>query len=206
MVEQDPVHRFEQTVLPHFDAAYNLARWLTRSKEDAEDVVQEACLRALRFFPGFRGGDARAWLLRIVRNTCYTWRQTHRKLRDAEEFNEEHFAPDARIPNPEQASLQNDTSALVRRALERLPVRYREVIVLRELEELSYKEIAEVAGIPVGTVMSTLSRARERLRHILAGLTSEQPPADETRPRPSQPEGPVSDALLMKTLLADGGA
>jgi RNA polymerase sigma-70 factor (ECF subfamily) len=204
VVERDAVPDFERTVLPHFDAAYNLARWLTRGKEDAEDVVQEAYLRALRFFPGFRGGDARAWLLRIVRNTCYTWRQSNWKLRDAEEFNEEHFQPDARIPTPEQVSLRNDTSTLVRKALENLPVKYREVIVLRELEELSYKEIAEVAGMPVGTVMSTLSRARERLRLILADLAGGDAAANETRRRAGRPGGPVSDTSLMKTLLAEG--
>ena len=204
VAEQDPIPDFEQTVLPHFDAAYNLARWLTRGKEDAEDVVQEAYLRALRFFPGFRGGDARAWLLKIVRNTCYTWRQVNWKLQHAEEFNEDHFPPDPRIPNPEQVSLQNDTTALVRKALEKLPVKYREIIVLRELEELSYKEIAEVADMPVGTVMSTLSRARERLRQILADLKDGEAPADGDRDRGAQRGGPASDALLMKTLLAEG--
>jgi RNA polymerase sigma-70 factor (ECF subfamily) len=166
---------FEQTVLPHFDAAYNLARWLTRGKEDAEDVVQEAYLRALRFFPGFRGGDARAWLLRIVRNTCYTWLHANRRLRDAQPFDEELSPPDARVPNPEELSLQNDNSAVLRKALEQLPANYRDVLVLRELEGMSYKEIAEITGMPAGTVMSSLSRARERLRQVLGKLVNQEP-------------------------------
>ena len=171
---------FERTVLPHFDAAYNLARWLTRGKEDAEDVVQEACLRALRFFPGFRGGDARAWLLRIVRNTCYTWLHANRMVRDAEPFDEALFPPDMRIPNPEDISLRNDGSVLLRRALEQLPPNYREVLVLRELEGMSYKEIAEITGMPAGTVMSSLSRARDRLRQLVTEL-ADGDPAQEAR-------------------------
>lgn len=232
MVEQDPVPDFERTMLPHFDAAYNLARWLTRSKEDAEEVVQEAYLRALRFFPGFRGGDARAWLLKIVRNTCYTWLHENRKLRNADEFNEDHLPPDPRIPNPEQLSLQNDTTALVRRALEKLPEKYREVLVLREFEEMSYKEIAEVADMPIGTVMSTLARARGRFRDILAGLLGRDAPASsqpvevvglprpelpvpraenatdqtetrESRNRAAQPEGLACTALPVAMLPAE---
>ena len=170
MFEQNPPPTFDQAVLPHLDAAYNLARWLVRNEQDAQDVAQEAYLRALRFFPGFRGGDARAWLLKIVRNTCYTWMHVNRPMRDAAEFDEKLFAPDSPIPNPEDALLQNDSDALVRKALEKLTPNFREVIVLRELEGMSYREIAEITGMPAGTVMSSLSRARRRLREVLSSL------------------------------------
>ncbi len=172
MLEQNHIPSFEQAVLPHLDAAYNLARWLTRNEQDAEDVVQEAYLRAFRFFAGFRGGDARAWLLKIVRNTCYTWLHANRPLQDAAEFDENLFPPDSRALNPEEVVLQNDSRTLVRRALERLAPNYREVLVLRELEGMSYKEIADITGMPAGTVMSSLSRARDRLRQVLTDLKS----------------------------------
>ena len=168
MSEVNEAARFEEAILPHLDAAHNLARWLARNKQDAEDIVQEACLRAFRFFPGFRGGDARSWLLKIVRNTCYTWMRTRRPMQDAVEFDETVFPPDVEALDPEKELLQNDQSALVRKALEKLPVKYREVLVLRELEGMSYKEIANITGLPAGTVMSSLSRARESLRDILA--------------------------------------
>jgi len=167
MPEHNLLPSFEQAVLPHLDAAYNLARWLTRNERDAEDVVQESYLRAFRFFAGFRGGDARAWLMRIVRNTCYTWLHANRPLQEATEFDETLFSPDSRGPNPEEAVLRNDRGALVRKALEMLPANFREVLILRELEGLSYKEIADITGMPAGTVMSSLSRARNRLRHVL---------------------------------------
>jgi RNA polymerase sigma factor (sigma-70 family) len=167
MLEHDQLPNFEQAVLPHLDAAYNLARWLTRNGQDAQDVVQEAYLRAFRFFPGFRGGDARAWLMKIVRNTCYTWLNANRPLQDAAEFDENFFPPDSRAPNPEEVVLQNDSATLLRNALEKLPPNSREVLILRELEGMSYKEIADITGMPVGTVMSSLSRARRRLRQIL---------------------------------------
>jgi RNA polymerase sigma-70 factor (ECF subfamily) len=167
MPEHNNLPSFEQTVLPHLDAAYNLARWLTRNERDAEDVVQESYLRAFRFFAGFRGGDARAWLMRIVRNTCYTWLHANRPLQEATEFDETLFSPDSRSPNPEEAVLRNDRGALVRKALETLPANFREVLILRELEGLSYKEIANITGMPAGTVMSSLSRARDRLRQVL---------------------------------------
>ena len=172
MLEHNHLPSFEQAVLPHLDAAYNLARWLTRNERDAEDVVQESYLRAFRFFAGFRGGDARAWLMRIVRNTCYTWLHANRPLQEATEFDETLFSPDSPSPNPEEAVLQNDRGALVRKALEALPANFREVLILRELEGLSYKEIADITGMPAGTVMSSLSRARDRLRQVLA--TSEE--------------------------------
>jgi RNA polymerase sigma-70 factor, ECF subfamily len=169
---ESPPPNFDQAVLPHLDAAYNLARWLMRNEQDAQDVAQEAYLRAFRFFPGFRGGDARAWLLKIVRNTCYTWLHVNRPMQDAAEFDEKVFAPDSPVPNPEEAVLQNDSDALVRKALAGLPPNFREVIVLRELEGMSYREIADVTGMPAGTVMSSLSRARGRLRHVLTALMS----------------------------------
>ena len=161
---------FERVVLPHLDAAYNLARWLTRNEHDAEDIVQEAYLRAFRFFAGFRGGDARAWLLKIVRNTCYTWLHANRPLQEATEFDEDLFPPDAPAPTPEEIVLHNDRGTLLRKALEKLPPNFREVLILRELEGMSYKEISDITGMPTGTVMSSLSRARGRLRQILTTL------------------------------------
>jgi RNA polymerase sigma factor (sigma-70 family) len=134
VLEHNDVPSFEQSVLPHLDAAYNLARWLMRSEQDVQDVAQEAYLRAFRFFPGFRGGDASAWLLKIVRNTCYTWLHANGPLQDAAEFHENLFRPDSCAPNPEEAVLQNDSSTLVRKAMEKLPPNYREVLILRGLE------------------------------------------------------------------------
>lgn len=156
--------RFEQLVLPHLDSAANLARWILRNPADSDDVVQEATLRAFRFFGRFHGGDARAWLLQIVRNTCYTWlKNRHAGLMT--EFDEEvHQRPAA---NPETLATRADERERLKSALESLSPRFREVLVLRELEGCSYKEIAEITGIPIGTVMSTLSRARERLRQTL---------------------------------------
>ena len=160
---------FEQVFRPHLDAAYNLARWLTLDGRDADDVIQEACLRALRFFPGFRGGDARAWLMRIVRNTCFTWMRANRPLQVAED--PELLADQKR--GPEDIAMQEDSKALIGKALERLSPDFREMIVLREMEELSYREIAQVTGVPMGTVMSSLSRARGRLRRALIELGKE---------------------------------
>jgi RNA polymerase sigma-70 factor (ECF subfamily) len=170
MLGQNPVLNFEQAVLPHLDAAYNLARWLMRNQQDAQDVTQEAYLRAFRFFPGFRGGDARAWLLKIVRNTCYTWLHANRPLQDAAEFDENLFPHDSRGSNPEELVFQNASDTLVREALDELPPNLREVLILRELEGMSYREIADITGKPPGTVMSTLSRARGRLRQVLTTL------------------------------------
>jgi RNA polymerase sigma-70 factor (ECF subfamily) len=164
--------RFEQLVLPHLDAAFNLARWLLRNRADAEDVAQEAVLRALRFFDGFAGGDVRAWLLRIVRNTCYTWLEKKRPAELEVEFDEELHVPS--ISTPEALAIAGENRERLTRALEELPPRFREILVLRELEGCSYKEIAEVTSIPIGTVMSTLSRARLRLQHALAGNAPEE--------------------------------
>jgi RNA polymerase sigma-70 factor (ECF subfamily) len=159
--------RFEQLVLPHLDAAYNLARWLVRSPADADDVVQEAFLRALRFFDGFRGGDSRAWLLKIVRNTCYSWVRKNRPAELADEFDETVHSGEKAVETAEAKLVSRAESERVRKALETLPVAFREVLVLREIEELSYKEISDVTGVPMGTVMSSLSRARQRLRDQL---------------------------------------
>jgi RNA polymerase sigma-70 factor (ECF subfamily) len=166
--------RFDQEVLPHLDAAYNLARWLLRNEQDAEDVVQEAMLRAFRFFAGFQGEQARPWLLKIVRNTCYTWLHRNRAKNADIEFEETLFGGDKQ-PNPEQRLLQSDARRQLKLALEALAPQFREVIVLRELEGMSYKEISEVAEIPCGTVMSRLSRARSELREALALMSSDFP-------------------------------
>jgi len=152
---------FEETVLPHLDAAFNYARWLTRNEADAEDVVQDACVRAMRFFSSLRDDDARAWLFTIVRNAWYSRVAEGTRLNDGQDQR-----PDNAL-DPEERLLQQHTVGLVRAALEQLPVDFREAIVLREIEGLSYREIAEVAGVPIGTVMSRLARARERLQTIL---------------------------------------
>ena len=131
MLMNECLPSFDETVLPHFNAAYNLARWLMRNEHDAEDAVQQACLRAFRFFPGFRGGDGRAWLMRIVRNTCYSLLRAKRPMQDASEFDENVTPPDSCPPNPEDVLLHNDIGDLVRKALEELPVNFREVVILR---------------------------------------------------------------------------
>jgi RNA polymerase sigma-70 factor, ECF subfamily len=158
---------FEQMVLPHLDAAYDLARWLVRSPHDAEDVVQEACLRAVRYFGGYQEGNARAWLLRIVRNTAYSYLEKKRPGELAEEFDETIHMGGPVQPDAETALLRSVESRMLQESLEGLPVRFREAVILRELEGLSYKEIAEVMGVPIGTVMSSLARGRTQLRERL---------------------------------------
>jgi RNA polymerase sigma-70 factor, ECF subfamily len=153
-----------ELLLSHLDAAYNLARWLVRNVADAEDVVQEAYLRAFQYSDGFRGGDARAWLLTIVRNTAYKSLRKNRAYEPTKQFDEEIHSGRSDTSNPEQLLLQNADAALVEKTLNELPVRHREILVLRELEGLSYREIAGVMSMPMGTVMSTLSRARQRFR------------------------------------------
>lgn len=172
---------FEEAVLPHMDAAYNLARWLTRNDDDAEDVVQESYLRALKFFEGFHGSEGRPWLLTIVRNTCYTWLKRNRSTELAE-FDEATYLGEVDASDPETSSVRNAQKRLVREALERLPVEFREVMVMRELEELSYKEIAAVVGIPLGTVMSRLARARKRLLASLGPQRSSSSPGASSLP------------------------
>jgi RNA polymerase sigma-70 factor (ECF subfamily) len=188
--------QFEQLVLPHMDAAYNLARWLVRNPHDAEDLAQEAMTRAIRFFSGFRGGDPRAWLLTIVRNSCFTWLGRNR-AKDLAEFNEEAHSPGISASgvqskdqatlqmaprNPETEAIAQAESARVRRALEELPLIFREAIVMRELEGMSYKEIAGVTGVSIGTIMSRLARGRERLRAILV---------ESIRTNPARQEEPI---------------
>lgn len=161
-----PRRTFEEVVLPHLDAAFNYARWLTKNEADAEDVVQDAYVRALRFFSSLRGDDARAWLLIIVRHTWYSRLSRHGAERP---FGTSEMTDDRSDESldPEALMIQRQDVGIVRRAIEGLPVDFREVIVLRELEGCSYKEIAEITGIPMGTVMSSLSRARRRLEQTL---------------------------------------
>lgn len=158
---------FEATVLPHLDAAFNFARWLTRNDAEAEDVVQDACVRALRYFSSLRDDDARAWFFAIVRNTWYTRVARRSGPPDTGSLDHAGREPLDDGPNPETQLLRQHTIARVRAAIEQLPIDFREVLVLREIEGLSYKEIASVVRVPIGTVMSRLARARERLQSEL---------------------------------------
>ena len=158
---------FEETVLPHLDAAFNYARWLTKSDAEAEDVVQDACIRAMRFFSSLRQDDARAWLFAIVRNTWYSRVSRRPSTREATAMDGAGSELADEALDPEERLLQQRTVARVRAVLEQLPADFREVIVLREIEGLSYKEIAAVLHVPIGTVMSRLARARERLLTML---------------------------------------
>ena len=157
--------------LPHLDAAYNLARWLMRNEHDAEDVVQEAYLKAFRHLAGFRGDDGRAWLLAIVRNTCYD-RLKQSGVRDNSAFDERIHSIGQSTTNPETSLLGKEKNELLREALKALSPEYREVLVLRELEELSYIEIASITKMPIGTVMSRLSRARKQLQESFLDLAA----------------------------------
>jgi RNA polymerase sigma-70 factor (ECF subfamily) len=178
---ENQMPNFEELVLPHLDAAYNLARWLTRNTQDAEDVVQEAYLRAFRFFGGFHGGDARTWLLKIVRNTCYTLLHKNRGQQTAAPFDEQVHTDIAESQNPETLLLRKAAGQSLNRAFEELPTAFREVLVLLEVEGLSYKEIADVLAIPIGTVMSRLARARHRLRESLSrDLSNEKAPEGQS--------------------------
>ncbi len=170
--EQTNTRRFGDMALPHLDSAYNLARWLTRDDHDAQDIVQESYLRAFRSFGGFRGDNARPWLLAIVRNTCYTWLKQHRRAEVEVPYDDDIHGGEDRVDgggggahdtNPEAILARLDDVRLIDEALQRLPVGYREVVVLRDIEDLSYKEIAAVAGLPIGTVMSRLARGRKLL-------------------------------------------
>jgi RNA polymerase sigma-70 factor, ECF subfamily len=157
----------------HLDAAYNLARWLMHDETEAEDVVQEAYVRVASHFATFRGGNRRAWLLTIVRNSCYDrLRQKGASDRNTD-FDEEAHSASRQTPNPETALLLTERSELVKKSMAELPAEYREVLTLRELEQLSYREIADIAGIPLGTVMSRISRARQQLQRTLFGVRNE---------------------------------
>jgi RNA polymerase sigma-70 factor, ECF subfamily len=162
-----PPRAFEETVLPHLDAAFNYARWLTRNHAEAEDVVQDACVRAMRFFTSLKGDDARGWLFAIVRNTWYSRVARRASMTEVTPVDGAQDQTADNALDPEEQLLQQRDVARVRAALEQLPVDFREVIVLREIEGLSYKEIAAVVRIPIGTVMSRLARARERLLTVL---------------------------------------
>jgi len=159
--------RFEQVILPHLDDAYTLARYLLRDQHDAQDAVQESVLRALRYFEGFRGEDARAWLLTIVRNYCFTWKKGRRVDRSTMPFTDDETIEIADVQATDDLAIQSSESERIQAAVDALPAELKEVIVLRELSELSYREISEVVGIPIGTVMSRLSRARNRLADAL---------------------------------------
>jgi RNA polymerase sigma-70 factor, ECF subfamily len=181
---------FDTVVLPH-RAAYRLARWLMRDPDVAEDVVQEASLRAFRYFRTFVGGNGRAWFLRIVRNTCNGWRG-HRYQPPTDSFDEEQHSSARPQSDPETLLLQTDDATLIAQALGRLPDHFHHLLVLRELEGLSYRELSDVVEIPMGTVMSTLSRAREALR---SALDTELPQSGiSSRPQSREQE---ADAVLV---------
>ena len=164
MNNPEKIVRFEEQMMPHLAAAHSMARWMARNPEDAHDIVQEAFIRAIRFFDGFRGENAKAWLLSIVRNTGYTWLRRHRAHNfDAVVDDETFEAPDS-APGPEAQMAQSAHQELIRKAMEAIPLEFREIVILRDLEGFSYKEIVELTGLPMGTVMSRLSRARSRLQ------------------------------------------
>jgi RNA polymerase sigma-70 factor (ECF subfamily) len=177
-----------EILVSHLDSAYNLAHWLVRNGDDADDVVQEAYLRAFQYSDGFRGGDARAWLFTIVRNTAYTWLRKRRAFEPVTQFDEQVVTTGVDTPNPEQLLLQQADGRLVEQAMSQLPVRFREILVLRELEGFSYKQIADVMGVPMGTVMSTLSRARERFRQAAGDLMKTEEPLQMEGPTARGPE------------------
>jgi len=154
---------FEEVILPHLNAAYNLARWLTRNEHDAQDVVQEAYLRAFRFFGSYKGGDGKSWLLEVVRNTCFTFHRREKRNMTSVEFDETTHTPSVNPPDAEEALVVASKKTILKDCIEGLPDAFRGILVMRELEEMSYQQISDVAGLPPGTVMSRLSRARKRL-------------------------------------------
>jgi RNA polymerase sigma factor (sigma-70 family) len=175
LTSQEKLRLFEEQISPHLGSAYNLAKWLTRSHEDAEDIVQEAFLRAFSAFESFRGEDAKPWLLTIVRNTSMTMLKRSRNTRATIAFEEALENPIESSPDPEEILLVSCDRQQVRQALEQLPTEFREAVVLREMEGLSYKEISTTIGVPLGTVMSRLSRGRDWLRRILSTPRSVRP-------------------------------
>jgi RNA polymerase sigma factor (sigma-70 family) len=173
-VQGSELASFETLMLPHLDAAYNLARWLLRNEEDARDVVQDAYLRAFRSFAGFHGSNGRPWLLTIVRNTAYTLIKKNQSSHATTTFDEEQYLVDHESVSPATQLEQNEESRLVREAISRLPDEFREILVLRHLEGLSYKEIADVAQLAPGTVMSRLARARVKLKEFLKSRSGKE--------------------------------
>ena len=163
----DTAREVERVVLPHLDAAYRLARWLTGDDAIAEDLTHEALLKAFRYFQSFRGDNPRAWLLSIVRNTCCDWLSRHRAAAPTAELEEDVYTEACERLNPETLAAARADAESVTRLLMQLPAEFREAIVLRELEGLSYQEIATATGVPIGTVMSRLARARRRLERVL---------------------------------------
>jgi RNA polymerase sigma factor (sigma-70 family) len=174
-MSQEKLRRFEEQVSPHLKSAYNLAKWLTRSHEDAEDVVQEAFLRAFSAFDNLRNEDAKPWLLTIVRNTSMTWLKRNRNGGATIGLEETLEDPIERSPDPEERLLISCDREQVRQALEQLPLEFREAVILREMEDFSYKEISATIGVPLGTVMSRLSRGRDWLRRILSTPRTSSP-------------------------------
>jgi RNA polymerase sigma-70 factor (ECF subfamily) len=174
--ERERLKSFEQMVLPHLDAAHNLARWLAGNDQDSQDVAQEACLRAFKFFGNFRGENPRAWLLAIVRNTFYSWLRKNRPPEPTVELDEEALGVQDDSVNAEALNSRLGDIEAVRRAIADLPVEFREIVVLREMEGFSYKEISDLADVPIGTVMSRLARARKQLQKQ---LTKEFNPAGQ---------------------------
>jgi RNA polymerase sigma-70 factor, ECF subfamily len=177
--DQRKARRFEQIIMPHLDSAYNLARWLTRNDADAQDVVQEACLRAFKYFDGFDGDYANAWLLKIVRNTCFTWIKANRRVEEtmglddnAEEIDRGDAAMEINASglgrSPEEIASDHHTALQLNAAIEELPAIFREVVILREMEDMSYREIADIVAVPIGTVMSRLARGRQLLQAALS--------------------------------------
>jgi len=168
----EPIAQFDALILPHLDSAYTLARYLLQDEHDAQDAVQDAALRAYRHFASFRGGDARAWFLTIVRNCCLSWRR-RRWRRETISLSHDESATPIEPRSSDSRAIEQSDRAAIQGAVDSLPVEFREVIVLREIQGLSYAEISEVAGVPIGTVMSRLSRARERLAKALGHLVKE---------------------------------
>jgi RNA polymerase sigma-70 factor (ECF subfamily) len=163
--EREKAARFESIMIPHLDAAYNLARWITRREEAADEAVQEAYLRAFRYFDSFTGGDGRVWLLAIVRNCCLS---SYRRQKAIEVvFDERSHGTDSGEPTPEESLLKRDATRSVRHCIDALPREFREVLVMRELEEFSYRQIADMTELPIGTIMSRLSRARKRVQDCM---------------------------------------
>ncbi len=175
-----PSDRFEEKVLPHLDAAYNLARWLVKDEHCAQDLVQEACLKALRYFHSFRGGDARPWILGIVRNTCYSWLGDQKRARQHIEFRDDLDAGEEGVEwvsaqeGPEDSLISKNERERLNMAIEALPVLFKEALILREIEDMSYDNIAEIMQVPLGTVMSRLHRARALLRQSLGSIAARE--------------------------------